>query len=373
MEEALNILFAGAGSLLGINDIRNKLYQYSVDFIENKFMISKLSDDEKTNVMIADTYNFDKYNLVLPVNEYWLTECIKNNVLNISSKAKKASRDKVFFNQCLNQNHIKCCKLYNYQEISHLNGTHIVKPRYAYSGKGVSVFSREKDWTLVDCINFAEQGIHNTESITNVSENEVTFWDFIVGIEYSTDIFYYRGEIYYIRLCEKATKIINHRPCTLGYRLIDFDMKIHTAIKSWCNSIFTSEDISFAQFDFIKRDTDGCFIPIDFACRIAGGVHTLLKQLSFNPYLNALQKRKYKIDRNYTQINLISKKAGKIVSDDYIFSKCFCHKNKKTGDFVSDDITSATNRLAEFICDTTTRDEFVELVDSCLGGEFYVS
>lgn len=140
-------------------------------------------------------------------------------------------------------------------------------------------------------INFANEGIEKTKVIIKQSENEVTFWDYEDGIEYSTDVFYNKGKLYFIRICEKIVRIINNRPCTIAYRLINPEVSMTESIESWCNSIYEKNNISFAQFDFIKRNSDNSFLPIDFSSRVAGGLHTLLRQLSYNPYLNALLLR----------------------------------------------------------------------------------
>lgn len=370
----MKVLFAGAGSLFGINEIKNSLQQVNIEscFVENSFMSKKLENEDKREVKITEDILFDDYDLVLPTNEYWLSKCIKQNVSNISDQAKKASRDKIYFNTCLSNYGIITSSLCDYDYVCKNSGTYIVKPRYAYSGKGVSVCNNQNYESLLKSIDFAKTGISNTSEITNLKENEVTFWKYEEGIEYSADVFYYKGDIHFIRLCEKVIKIINNRPCTLGYKLINEVSSISTAIKSWCRALFEEDNISFIQFDFIKRARDGIYIPIDFASRIAGGVHTLLKELDYNPYLNAMLLNDYKISTMNTQINLISCKSGKVKSDDYSLETFKCNKNKKVGDVVTEDITSGSNRLAEFICTSYSRDDFEKKAELGLQGSKYV-
>lgn len=370
----MKILFAGAGSLFGIKEIKDYAQKINIeaDFIENSFMSEKISNEDKFNVKIHEDFIFNGYDLVLPTNEYWLSECIRQNIINISEKAKTASRDKIFFNKCLSSKGIITSSLCDYDYVCKNNGSYIVKPQYSYSGKGVSVYTNKDHEFLLKSIAFAKTGISNIRTITNIKENEVTFWKYEEGIEYSADVFYCKGEIYLIRLCEKVIKIINNRPCTLGYRLLNEQDTITTAIKSWCEAVFDKENISFAQFDFIRRSIDDVYIPIDFASRIAGGVHTLLKELNYNPYLNALLLRDYKIPKKYTQINLISLTPGVIKSDEYKMLNFKCIKNKKVGDTVTDDITSGSNRLAEFVCTSTSRDDFEKKAELGLGGDIYV-
>ena len=371
----MKVLFAGAGSLFGLEEIKKKCASINLiaDFVENSFMSKQLSDDDKHFIRIADSSNFDDYDIVLPVNEYWLSKCIKGNISNISLNAQKASRDKVFFSECLKKNHIPHCKQIDIDKLDQITGNIIIKPRYAYSGKGVSLFTSKCTQSLEDCIKFAQSGINKTKSITNVTDNEVTFWQYEEGDEYSADVFVEHGTVYIIRICEKVIRIVNNRPCNLGYRLINPVPQLLSALSSWCNVLYTSNNVSFAQFDFIKRYSDNEYIPIDYASRVAGGVRVLLQQLKENPYSNALIHKLYSITEGITQINLVSKKSGCIVSDDYYIENLSCFKYKKQGDFISDDITSGSNHLAEFICSTLSRDDFEKVALLGLQGDKYVS
>ena len=371
----MRVLFAGAGSLFGLEDIKQKCASknLSADFIENSFMSEQLSDADKQYVLISDSLKYDEYDIILPANEYWLSKCIEKNVANISCRAQKASRDKVYFSECLEKNHIPHCKQLNIDELDKTSGNIIIKPRYAYSGKGVSVFSPNSTQSLTNCIEFAKSGINKTKSIIKVSDNDVTFWQYEEGIEYSADVFFDNGSINVIRICEKVIKIVNYRPCNLGYRLINSTPALLSALSSWCNALYNKNDISFAQFDFIKRYEDNEYIPIDYSSRVGGGVRSLLLQLKENPYSGALVHKSYSIQEGVTQINLLSKKSGHIVCDDYQNEGFTCYKYKRQGDYISDDITGGSNRLADFVCKTLSRDEFERIAQIGLQGDKYVS
>ena len=373
------ILFAGASSLFGLSDIKRYYKENSkrnVSFVENSFMSSTMSNEDLVHTYIAEHINYDDYEIIIPLNEFWITQCYKYRIANISETALKASRDKVFFNDCLLKNNMEGCKQFDINDLDKLiartREKFVIKPKYSYSGNGVFVVSEINISDLDKIIDAANMGMETTKSITGLESNNLSLWRYEDGIEYSTDIFIENGKIYPIRICQKKISIIKGRPCVLLYKTVSMESTFYDTLRQWCSILFSKNDISFAQFDFIKRKTDGICIPIDFCARVGGGIHSIFKYLGINPYLNGIKHQPYCIPENCVQVNLISDKSGIVFNDNYSFDGMYVFKKKFTGDHVGNNITSVSARLAELVINNPKSFDENKMIRIALSGNDYM-
>lgn len=353
------IVLAGASFVFGLDEIRDAFLSIGIEssFAEVPYMLKyqKISEKEK----IEFTEKISENKIVVPLSEYWISECIKSNNCRISKNALLASRSKKklysllsIFKVPKNFDSIQQAKDF----VNQTGKSIIVKPDGLFSGYGIKISNKEN-------IDEVEKFIFNARNVNNralklfeIKNNNALVTEYIFGKEYSADIFYFKGKISLVRLCKKEIVFIHGTPCTAVYQLLNPTAEIKSVLEKWCNALFEKENISFGQFDFIE-DRDGDFVPIDFAPRIGGGIEELLKCCKKNVYADAVlnifnqnENNILPLDEKYlSQFNYLPTKSGKIFNDNYklLSGKKIIYKHN--GDFVPECSSSSASRIAVVI------------------------
>lgn len=371
------IILAGASFIFGLDEIREAFLSIGIEasFAEVPYMLKYQKIPEKEKIEFTDKIPENK--IVVPLSEYWISECIKINNCRISKNALLASRSKKKLYSLLNG--FKVPKIFDsiQQAKDFVNQTEkkiIVKPDGLFSGYGIKVAGKEN-------IDEVEKFVFNARNVNNralklfeIENDNALVTEYIFGNEYSADIFYFKGKISLIRLCKKEIVFIHGTPCTAVYQLLNPTAEIKSVLEKWCSVLFEKENISFGQFDFIE-DRDGDFIPIDFAPRVGGGIEELLKCCKKNVYADAVLNISNQnetgilpLNENYlSQFNYLPTKSGKIFNDSYnlLLGKKFVYKHK--GDFVPECPSSSASRIAVVIARHKLPVE-KEILDSLLIG-----
>lgn len=356
MIDGKTLVFAGISSLYGLNDIKNYFEEMEINtvFIESKFM-SKFIHEE-VNYISCDSFEIEKKDtyLFLPLNEYWLTYAYKNKLASISKEAYLSSRSKKHLSKLLEQSGIPNCKILSIDEAYKFveQGKKVlVKPDNYYSGHGVKIINKNNIGKIESYILTGKEITEEAKNVLGNKEVDVEIWEYLEGEEFSADIFVYKLKCKVLRLCRKRISIINDAPCNTAYFMItEHDTGITEEIKKWVNTIFDKNDISFAHFDFIREKTTNQYIPIDFSCRVGGGMKELLEKCGSNIYLDGL-----KIINNQWgdsskemlyQLNILPTQKGVVYNDEYGEFSGELIKIKKRNDVVLGVDPSANNRLA---------------------------
>jgi hypothetical protein len=378
------ILFAGASSFFGIADITEMLLKCDIctEYIETPDMAKYLSIDDMRFVSIKESIN-DAYDFIIPLNEYWVTKCKEAKISNIGKIAFDAARSKIMLSDAMRGRGLDFC-FYRpideslVHEIDNENKEFIIKPEGLYSCHGVSVLRKENINQLNDLCKEASFVNDTTKKVLNCSESKPICVAYIKGEEYSADVFVHHGNCVIVRVCKKKIEIIKNKPFVLGYLLIDND-RYGEILRKWCNVLFGEGDISFAQFDFIVESKSSKVIPIDFSCRIGGGLKNLFITDGNNVYLHALGRafgeKENKLKKtNYSncQLYLFPNKSGVVKNNDYSITNGIVYINKRRNDSVTDAYPSQDNRLAEIILHINSEDEFDTIADRCVVGEEYI-
>ncbi len=399
------IVLAGACSVFGLEDLAAAFARlgFEADFVEATFMKPYLPNfgSKCKNITFTDE---SAGSLLIPLSEYWISQCIKGKNCKIAASALKASRDKLFFNRLLQNVGLAATAIYETPQQA-LNavkdgGTIFIKPAGANSGYGTAVVSARNIQDFERLYNEAGAIKNKILSLMQVEKSGVMLCQYINGTEYSADCFVCRGRAKIVRLCRKSVLTINSKPCTATVQLIEPDGEIKDAIENWLNLLFEKNDVSFAQFDFIQND-QGEFVPIDFACRVGGGMAELLGECEQNPYAAAvsavagasfsagsacadytdnadctnIEENKKPVtlldkleifsdcgfcapnagwqieDGNFlTMLNYLPVKSGYVVNDNFIFSSGKAAVHKKKGSFVTNNPSSVASKIATVIC-----------------------
>lgn len=350
MKEKRKACILGAAFIFGLEEIKKALEKtgYEAVFIEVPYMNDYMQlDDRNLMVFQSDLSKCDGA-LMLPVSEYWITVLLENGCGNISQRALMASRSKKYLNELLKKNGESGVLFYSYEEACSLleKGEELlVKPEGLYSGYGVkSVNSIEElDLALEKCRDVKTHSL----KLFGINNKTPMITEKLRGSEYSADCFWNQGKMNIVRICKKQVVEIHENPCTAVIQVIPCTEKIQEALFRWNKVLFDDTDISFSQFDFIERD--GELIPIDFACRVGGGMQELLKECG-NPYACAIEGKSYFVPEKEnglpTQFNYLPVKSGKIKSLDFEKLSPRTKFLKKIGDFVPESPSSVASRVA---------------------------
>ena len=376
------IVLAGASFVFGLDEIREAFLSIGIEvfFAEVPYMLKYQEISEKEKIEFTDKIPENK--IVVPLSEYWISECIKNiESCKISKNALLASRSKKKLYDLLN--YFKVPRIFDSIQLAKdfVNQTGksiIVKPDGLFSGYGIKIASKEN-------IGEVEKFIFNARNVNNralklfeIENKNALVTEYILGKEYSADIFYFKGNVSLVRLCKKEIVFIHGTPCTAVYQLLNPSTEIKVALEKWCDVLFEKENISFGQFDFIE-DQEDTLVPIDFAPRIGGGIEELLKCCKKNVYasavLNVFEQNGNNIfssDENcLSQFNYLPTKSGKIFNDSYnlLSGKKNIYKHKK--DFVPECPSSSASRIAVVIAHHKSPVE-KEILDSLLIGSEHI-
>jgi hypothetical protein len=367
---------------------------------------------EYTNTLPSDS-------AVIPITEFWISYCVKKHQCLISQKALLSSRSKKYFYELLHSADADSVRVFTNgeaeQELTGGNSV-IVKPEGLCSGLGILVVMPQKKDKLCEYIQQALSINTKNMKLMELKNESCIITEYIQGTEYSADIFYCKGTVSIVRVCRKKIIIINDKPCTAVYQIIKPSKKIVSKLTGWANILFEKDNISFGQFDFIETNThckitkgnasifneqfgDNCrIIPIDFACRVGGGLTELLKETGTNPYADAVRGvTKNNVDavstaikiasvteteflnaepvlksQTVTQLNYLPVKNGHLKSDNFNLAPGKQYVFKHKGDYVISFPSSIGSRVALVVQKRNTEDINDELLNSLLIREYMI-
>jgi hypothetical protein len=374
----MELFIAGATSVFGLKKIEQafNFLGYEVHFVEATFMKSYATIEEEVAVNYVDF--LPENSVILPLSEYWISYCFTHGCKNISQKALQASRSKKLLHSYIQEAGFSNLIWYKTPSdaIDALENDKkvLIKPEGLHSGFGVEVLDKSR-------IPFLEQQIEktlrlktNTMKLMKVENKGYMLCEYVEGTEYSADCFYYQGRISLVRLCRKEIILINNKPCTAVYQLTEPTEQITKALFGWVETLFEKDNLSFAQFDFIITP-ENSIIPIDFACRVGGGLTELLSQTGTNPYADSI-KGEYSINHHQgvlTQFNYLPIKTGYIVNDNYPLLPGYQKVWKHKGDHVTCNPSSVGSRAALVITPWKTNTVSQETLNSLLLDEQWIS
>lgn len=376
------IVLAGASFIFGLKKIREAFLSIGVEasFAEVPYMLSYQKIAEKNEIEFTDEISKDK--IVVPLSEYWISECIKNGSCRISKDALESSRSKRKLYSLLKN--FKAPEIFSSvpqarRFIEQTGKSVIVKPDGLFSGYGIKIVGKE-NIDEIERIIFNAQNVNNRAlKLFKIKSNEALVTECVLGKEFSADIFYFKGKISFVRLCKKEIVFIHKTPCTAVYQLVNPDEKIKSTIEKWCGILFDEDNISFGQFDFIEDD-EGNFVPVDFAPRVGGGIEELLKCCSENVYANAVLSIPgesgidvfHSDEGCLSQFNYLPTRSGKIFNDNYelLPGKKIIYKHKN--DFVPECPSSSASRIAVVIARHKSPVE-KEVLNSLLIGDNHIA
>ena len=380
------IIFAGAASIYGLADIKaaSKNSDFALQFVETPEMAKYISSDDLKEVSVKNDIK-DEDSIVVPLNEYWVTWCKKNvKRCRISTKAFKASRSKKYLADCMMQQGLPSNRYEitsNVKKIvSDKQKVYIIKPDNQYSGHGVKIISalnyHNIDKYLIDASIVDEK----VKKVLDITASPSICFEFIDGVEYSADVFFFQGKISVVRVCKKYRTIIDDAPCVLAYLLEEPTELIRRYLELWCNALFDYDNISFGQFDFISpTSVSNVLVPIDFSCRVGGGISELLRYHGGNLYRDSLEVlfgekciANKGIFQNVFQLNFIPNTMGTLINDNFLINDLQGIKLKKLGDRIDRLDPSANNRLAICLGDNFSEAYYKKIKDRLLIGSQYI-
>lgn len=370
------LLLAGAASLLGHDQILKAFADlgYTASFIEAPFIKKYMAPSS----LYPATQYMDAapaHSIVVPLSEYWISQCTKFHTCRISTTALKASRSKKFLYDFFSKNRIPSPQIFDTlnkaQEFIDHGGRVIVKPQGLFSGYGIKIVSMENRSELEHFAKRAASVNNNALKLFGITSTHALVTQVLEGTEFSADIFFYEGRISVVRLCRKVIANIHGTPCSAVCQLVPLTPKIEESLASWAELLFEKDNISFGQFDFIVTEESG-IVPIDFACRIGGGMSELFSNHSRNLYADAISGSTYQVEDNgtyLTQFNYLPTKSGKIENENYnlMEGKTTIYKHK--GDFVPECPSSNTSRIAVVVNKSPIINPTAELFKNLLVGD----
>lgn len=390
------LFIAGATSVPGLSAIKEAFESedFSVSFVDAPFMKPFLSSDETENIQFSAGIKCPGNSIIIPLSEYWISYCIENGNARISQNALSASRSKFFLYELLASKKIDVPENFGTKDeaLKALkNGRKIiVKPKGLHSGYGVEIIEKA-DPALLDKHFLCADTISNKAMrIMKIENKGAMISEFIEGTEYSADCFCFNGKKSLVRLCKKKIVYIKDKPCTAACQLVKPTAEIVSTIQSWLDALFDASDISFAQFDFIIEKS-GRIVPIDFACRVGGGMFELLRELPLNVYAEAAKEAAASKDETLktafysrlfadnafedaplTQLNYLSTKSGYIINDNYPLYDGKQIINKHKGDYAISNPSSVQSRLAVVVAHISRNILSDKFIDSLLLAEPFI-
>lgn len=350
MKEGRKVVLAGASSIPSILEIEKAFNSQNiqVEFVEATFMKEYLQDvDER--IYFTDSLPQDF--VVIPLTEFWISYCIKTHQCLISEKALRASRSKEYLYRILFENGLAGIQIFSYEQAKdeiQKGKSIIVKPEGLNSGLGVQKVSLTEIDRLDTYIKQAQSLKTKNLRLMRITNDKALLTEYIEGQEYSADCFILNGKVSIVRVCKKKVIIVNNKPCTLAYFVIEPSKIIQEELTKAINALFDDSSISFAQFDFILNDNENKIVIIDFACRIGGGLFELMSQAKSNPYADAIKGEWNIVKDNgvLTQLNYLPIKKGYIINDDYHLEPGYQVVFKHKGDYVTSLPSSIGSRIA---------------------------
>ncbi len=362
-------IFGGASSIARIDIFVANMKQHGINpiLLETENLFSSIQNKYKKFVISGGSIPYTN-SVFIPLNEYWVTKAYEASIQNISTNAFKASRSKIYLSKLLSDHKLDYVKRDYLDDIRTLPFCDfLVRIDSGFSGYGIATFngSSKTNTTTIKNILLSKTS-SNMENILGVVEHKYVIEKHLSGDEYSVDIFKFKQKTTILRVCIKSVQWILGAPCTVNYTTIPISDSLKNVINSWVDAIFNEKDISFAHFDFISQN--GQFLPLDFSCRVGGGLQNLTRH-SFtgcyisSPILNMLHNQKKMVLKPFvSQFNVISEVDG-------IFKVIYCSLDyphymyilQNIGDYLFGNRGSASRRIAEIIYKANSLDESLKI------------
>lgn len=322
----------------------------SVLLIENLAMLKHIPEQQRMFVVCCEEIP-NALAPVIPLNEFWVTRAIQANVTNISQHAFRASRSKYYLSRRLAE-----CGL-NSLTRRYLENVPAPYPKHylarldaAYSGYGIVRHVEAGDFNPVSIARMVQKDAKYTMRVVlGEDSTRVVVEEYLVGEEYSVDVFVHDGKIVILRLFQKIIIWTAGRPVCDSYIAVPHDPDLCATIHDWCEALYSNHCTSFGQYDFIIAD--GRAIAVDFSCRIGGGL-SAIKRFSGNAsYVAiALAGASPSFTPFTVQKNIVARGSGRLSYLAYDLPESYqVTVHKHVGDLLPPNISSANSRIAE-IC-----------------------
>jgi len=375
------LVLAGACSIYDLSGIKNAfaLLGFEVSFVDAPFMASVKIHEFPETEEIVYTAELPPDALIVPLSEYWISYCKRTKCCRISKTALEASRSKEFLYKFMKDKDFDFPVIYEDQkaaeEALEQGCRVIIKPVGLHSGYGIEILDKSGKERLSKYFNEAGNIKNRTLRLMEIENSGAMLTEAVEGTEYSADCFFYKGNVNVVRICRKKITVINDKPCVFAYQLLSAEapeyQKYACFLKNWTEALFETEDISFAQYDFIASK-DGRVVPIDFASRVGGGITDLLMESGRNLYADAVAGIVSETEKSLVQFSYLPVLSGYIKNDEYPLKKGKSRVFKKKGDYVISNPSSVGSRIALTVCrfDGEVTDSMVK---DFLLGEDYIS
>jgi len=242
----------------------------------------------------------------LPILESWVTEGLRmagRTALKFNRQAAAISRSKLNLSEALIGSGVTAIPRTPVADLgqaldvaSKIGFPVVLRSDSGYSGRGVRIADSSTELRVAWAGHAEERaacGFSEMLSILGKEDDRVLIEPYLAGAEWSVDCIICPAGAVPIRACEKARVIVNGRPVTLGYRLIDslsIWTEVRAAVEQWTQILIPARRVSYACFDIV-RYTNGALVPLDFGVRLGGdGIPLLVRRAggAINPYAAAL-------------------------------------------------------------------------------------
>ncbi|MCQ2982668.1 MAG: ATP-grasp domain-containing protein [Treponemataceae bacterium] len=374
----MTLIFAGTSFIFGLDDIaracRNR--GWNAVFVEAPFIqrYGFMNDASGGQQPCADVVYSDDWDalqehaapdaVLIPLSEYWISRCTDAGIpfaVGPGPDALRASRSKTFLYETLSAAGIPVPATYADLQAARsaiaAGSRIVVKPDGLFSGYGVEIVGPENAGDLEMHALKAAGLKNNATKLFQVESTDVLLSEHIAGIEYSADCWICGGTVTVVRVCRKHLAVINDKPCTIAVEYIPVPDTHRDPLAAWCRTLFGADDMSFAQFDYIDRGSD--LVPIDFACRVGGGMKTLLSTAGCC-YAAAIAKEPLvPVDAGGAHpmlVNFLTTTSGYLTTDAATLPAAAAYTTtgkltvyKHPGDYVTSNPSSAASRLADLV------------------------
>lgn len=345
-------LIAGASSIENIPLFLETITRagLSVLLVENAPMLARIPVEHRSLVICRDDLP-DTGMPVVPLNEFWVSRAIRANVANIAQHALRASRSKHYLSARL-----AACGLpalprrYLEEAAEPYPNRYLARLDAAYSGYGIVRYVEAGCFEPMSISRAVRKNVTSAMSVVlDDDAARVVVEDYLDGIEYSADVFVHQGRPAVLRLFRKTVDWIRGMPVCDSYIAVPHDPVLLAAIHDWCAVLYSSDCTSFGQFDFIV--SDGSAFALDFSCRIGGGMGAIKHFAGLDNYTAlALSCGRPSFVPYTVQKNVIFPKPGRLADFNCQLPQSYqATIYKAPGDFLSDNVASASARIAE-IC-----------------------
>jgi hypothetical protein len=288
---------------------------------------------------------------VIPLTEYWLTQAIQRKVANIDTIAMQASRSKYYVSKVLSEAGLRTLHRRYLEDITPpFPDRYLARLDAAYSSHSI--------------LRYVENGPFNPAIITkkvkgdaggsmhtilDIAENRIIVENYLLGEEYSADVFARRGQITVLRIFMKVVTWTNGRPLCDSYIAVPCNDAISSSIRDWCQVLFGSNCTCFGQLDFIVNEE--CPFLIDFSCRIGSGLDAIKRFAGLSSYVGlALCDKEVAFAPYMVQKHIMPDRQDRLSGFRYdLPSKFEVTVHKATGSVITNNICSAAAKIAD-IC-----------------------